>query len=74
MEYAEIYVYLEDEGTDVWRPVQAVGQGNLKYRIVSVNADPEGEHWRFTTGDVVRCEWKRLCDGIRLVAVEKETD
>lgn len=74
----EIYVYLLDEGVDVWRPVQAepLGQGN--YLIVSANPHPEDESWQFVQGDVVRCERKELMDGIarvsRLVAVEKFID
>ncbi len=69
-----IYVYLEDEGTDVWRPVEAQDLGASKFRIVSVNADPEDEHWRFATGDIVRCESKKLSSGMCLVAVEKEDE
>jgi len=69
-----IYVYLEDEGTDVWRPVEAQDLGTSKFRIVSVNADPEDEHWRFATGDIVRCESKKLSSGMCLVAVEKDDE
>ncbi len=69
-----IYVYLLEEGTDVWRPVQAVPVENDTYRIVSLNLDSEDERWQFTTGDVVRCIRKTLHDTKAkkcLVAVEK---
>jgi hypothetical protein len=70
-----IFVYLLDEGTDVWRPIEAVSMGNDQYRIVSENKDPEDENWQFKTGQVVRCATRRLSDGDRLVAIEKaETD
>jgi hypothetical protein len=71
---ATIYVYLLEESTDSWRPVQAVPVDNDTYRIVSENPDPEDEKWQFTTGDVVRCIHKTLHDTkLReyLVAVEK---
>ena len=73
-EQTTIYVYLLEEGTDSWRPVQAVPLENDTYRIVSENPDPEDEQWQFTTGDVVRCIPKMLRDtkpSECLVAVEK---
>ena len=70
-----IYVYLNDEGTGCWRPVEAVHLGKDEYRIVSENTDPEDEHWQFLTNDVVRCEERQLLGGVRptrcIVAVEK---
>jgi hypothetical protein len=68
---SEIYVYLVDEGTDVWRPVQAQSLGSDRYKIVSENADPEDENWQFKTGEVVRCIQKPLSGGMCLVAVER---
>ena len=53
-----IYVRLLDEGTDVWRPVQAEPVGNKSYRILSAPPDSEDERWEFCSGDVVRCEKK----------------
>lgn len=63
-----IYVYLEDEGTDVWRPVQALRLEDNLFQIVEENPDPEDEHWQFCTGDVVRCREDYLGT---LIAVEK---
>ena len=75
IENKTIYVYLLDEGTDVWRPIEAIPVGNSVYRIVSENSDPEDEHWQFSNGDLVRCELKPLSEGNdyqnKLVAVEK---
>jgi hypothetical protein len=65
-----VYVYLLDEGVDVWRPVQARGLGDDRYQLVSVNSDPDDEHWEFNTGDVVRCEIRQLSGGHALVAFE----
>jgi hypothetical protein len=70
-----IYVYLNGEGTDVWRPVKAVHLRENIYRIEPMNKNPEDETWQFATGDVVRCELKKLSKGIEnkseLVAFEK---
>lgn len=67
----QIYVYLLDEGVDVWRPIQARCVGESQYRILSRNVSPEDEHWEFSTGDVVRCVSKAFDDGEALVAVER---
>jgi hypothetical protein len=65
-----IYVYLRDEGTDVWRPIEAVRLGDDRYQIVSINQSPEDEHWEFTSGDIVRCKLRLLSKGEALVAYE----
>ena len=67
----QIYVYLLDEGTDSWRPVDAEHMEGLVYRIISNAPDPELENWEFTTGDVVVCERRTLSGGECLVAVSK---
>lgn len=69
-----IYVYLLDEGTHVWRPVEAVPLEDGSYRIVSDNLHPDDERWQFVKGDVVRCIYKTLHDTKPrecLVAIEK---
>lgn len=68
-----IYVSLMDEGTDVWRPVQAEKQIDGSYIIVSRNDDPGDEKWQFPSGSVVRCELRQLSGGVRLVAVSAGT-
>ncbi len=78
MEEETIYVYLLEEGTDVWRPVRAVKVQDDWYRILAANPDPNDEEWQFTTGDVVRCEMQLRSNGMEsqevLVTVEKRKD
>ena len=50
-----IYVALLDEGTTVWRPVDAIEKDADVYQIVSRNPAPDDEKWEFLTGDLVRC-------------------
>ena len=66
-----IYVALIDEGTDAWRPVQALRRGEDAFLIVSMNDDPETESWEFSSGSLVRCEMRQLSVGECLVAVER---
>ena len=70
-----IYVFLLDEGVEVWRPVQATALGNNVYRIISEDPGPDTEQWEYTTGDTVRCEERMLRGSLGphrvLVAVEK---
>ena len=62
-----VYVYLPDEDVDCWRPVDAVHEGGNRYRITSVNPDPDGERWEFETGQRVVCERRTLSRGGALV-------
>jgi len=67
-----IYVALQNEGVDVWRPVQARPLGRDLFRIVGVDADVDDESWQFPAGAIVRCEPKTFSDGQRgLRAVER---
>src|SRR3546814_19014585 len=68
-ETTTIYVALLDEGTDVWRPVQAAQRTDGSYIILSTNGDPEDEKWQFPYGSIVQCEIKPLSGGNQLVAV-----
>ena len=67
----QVYVYLLDEGTDAWRPVDAIPVAGDIYKLVAKHHDPEDEHWEFATGDELRCEARRLSSGMHLVAVAK---
>ena len=69
-----IYVYLLDEGTDVWRPVDAIHIKDDIYQINPERAIPETETWQFLPGDIVRCEEKQLLKGKHLVAIEKANE
>lgn len=68
---AEIYIYLLDEGTDAWRPVQAVHVSGDVYRILSRNPDPEQERREFDSGESVRCKECNMDDDPYLVAYER---
>ena len=70
--HSQIFVYLQDEGVDVWRPVYAHQETPGLYRIVSPDPDPENEVWQFKSGELVRCEERVMERGRReLVAIEK---
>jgi hypothetical protein len=64
-----VLVELQDEGVDVWRPVQAEQLPDGSYRIVTANPEPEHEHWAFPTGSIVRCEERTFDGKPHLVAV-----
>ncbi len=67
----QIYVTLLDEGTDVWRPVEAVHLCDDIYRITNSNFNSEDERWQFSPGDVVRCQTHVFADGSKgMVAYE----
>ena len=52
-----IYVRLLDEGTEVFRPTEALDLGNGQFRLLPTsNYDPEDEKWEFPPGSVVRGE------------------
>src|SRR3546814_10267614 len=73
-ETTTIYVALLDEGTDVWRPVQAAQRTDGSYIILSTNGDPEDEKWQFPSGSIVQCEIKTLSGGNQLVAVSRSEE
>jgi len=73
-ESVAIYVYLLSEGTDSWRPVQAIQLESDIYSIIDENTNLEDEQWQFNRGDVVRCKHTTLHNTTYLeciVAVEK---
>ena len=78
MKEETIYIYLLNEGTDVWRPVKGIQLRDKVYRIISENMYPEDEEWQFTTGDVVRCKLMALSKTDdyhdELVAIERIED
>jgi hypothetical protein len=58
-----IFIALLDEGTDVWRPVEAIRVGNGVYEIPADISIPADEHWPFSPGQVVACEARKFADG-----------
>lgn len=64
-----IYMPLLDEGTAVYRPVQAEHIDGDSYRVVGPR--PPDERWAFEPGVAVRCVWQPLQSGLlSLVAIE----
>ena len=68
---AIVYVRLLDEGTDVWRPVDAQRIGATTYRL-SDTPTPEDEVWSFQPGDIVVVELQDAADD-HLMAVALAT-
>jgi len=67
-----IYVELRDEGTPVWRPVEAVHVADDLYRIVQANAQPDDESWQFEKGSLVRCKSKRTQEGDLILVAQEQ--
>ena len=66
-----IYMPLVNDGTDVWRPVEAMKIARLGY-MVTEDAPPD-EQWAFQPGHILRCEERHLSGETHLVAVTKAT-
>ena len=56
-----IYMPLLEEGTDVWRPVEATHLAADLYRVEG--AMPADEAWAFMPGAIVRCERTTFIEG-----------
>jgi len=69
----KIYVYLLDEGTDVWRPVESERVSDGLYRLIGEPPN-DTENWEFPTGSIVRVENRELSGGMALVAVALASD
>ena len=61
-----VYVELLGEGVEVWRPVQAVDEGEGVYRLTGKL--PAGEAWAFPPHSRVRVEARPLSGGLERVA------
>ena len=60
-ENVEVFVYLENEGVDVWRPTSAENLGGDRYLLhATPGYDPELENWEFTPGSVVVCQMRQF--------------
>lgn len=64
---ATIYMPLMNEGTDVWRPVEATHLLADAFRVEGEM--PHDEEWAFAPGTVVRCEHRTLEGEVSLTAV-----
>jgi hypothetical protein len=64
---ATIYMPLLNEGTDVWRPVDATPLSADTYRVEGEM--PNDEQWMFAPGTIVHCKRKMLTEGEGLTAI-----
>ena len=56
-----VHVALLDEGTPVWRPVEARHLEAAVYELLGPLS--EGERWQFPPGQLVECELHAFPDG-----------
>jgi len=64
-----IYIALANEGTPVWRPIEAKKLEENLYEIPIDVVVPKDEEWEFKPGTKVKCKEKAFSDGkIGLVA------
>jgi hypothetical protein len=69
----KIHVRLQDEGTEVCRPTEALDLGNGFFKILPTKRyDPQDEKWEFPPGSVVRGKSIGDADGAYLLAVNPE--
>ena len=65
-----VYVRLLNEGTNVYRPAEAIVVGESAVRLVApADYDPEDEEWEFKPGEIMRLEGRTLDGREALVAV-----
>jgi hypothetical protein len=70
---ATVYVELAGEGVRVWRPVEAEGLGDGRYRlVVRDDYDQRVETRAFAPGSVVRCKQLDLGDGLVPEAIKAD--
>jgi len=63
-----IYMPLAEEGTDVWRPVEAELLADGRYRVIG--EEPADETWKRPRGSIASCAGVAFGDGAeRLVVV-----
>jgi hypothetical protein len=68
--FVTIHIRLLDEGTEVWRPVEAKWLGGDTFLISPDNEVPTDETWEYQPGELVRCSHKSLSrEAESLVAV-----
>jgi hypothetical protein len=61
-----IYIKLLKEGVDVWRPVQAINEGENIFTILPNTKiyNPKDEEWQFNPGQTVKVRQEQHSDGI----------
>ena len=66
-ERATVYVRLRNEGTEVWRPVEAERLSEATFRLSDAPI-PDDEEWTFEPGEVVVVEHKRSGELVAVAA------
>ncbi|HEY1528417.1 MAG TPA: hypothetical protein VGH51_19500 [Candidatus Angelobacter sp.] len=67
-----IYIRLAGEGTDVFRPTEALDLGGGLFKVLAPpDYDPEDEKWEFPPGSVVECEKAQSAKGEYLRATKR---
>jgi hypothetical protein len=68
MQTVTLYMYLLEEGSDCWRPVQAEPLGNELFRVLGPMSDDEV--WEFPPDSIVATRRKSFSSGsLGLVAI-----
>lgn len=52
----KIYIKLLNEGTEVWRSVEATKNSDATFTVANSHSIPEGENWEFVPGQKVKCK------------------
>ncbi len=72
MNTIKIYVTLLEEGTDTWRPTQALDKGSGLYELLPTpKYDPEDEIWEFKPGSLVKAIEVKTDEGEKLLLAVK---
>ena len=69
-ETVTVFVRLLDEGTDVWRPVEAQRVTSATFRLAETPV-PKDEAWSYAPGEIVVAEARDHGGGPVLVAVAR---
>ena len=64
-----VYLPLQGEGTEVYRPTRAVPRGGMTFELLATDDyDPEDETWEFAPGSVVVCRVEQRGQSPALIA------
>jgi hypothetical protein len=66
-----IYIHLQDEGVDVWRPATARHVEADIFEIVTENSNPMDEQWEFNRGQKVKCRHRTTSEGESILVAYK---
>ena len=67
-----IYIPLQNEGVEVFRPTEAMAFGDGYYKVLPTpHYDPADEEWQFLPETIVKGEWRKNGSNECLYAVER---